>query len=472
MKEEKIDTNKITNIQNIDFNNPEATKELFKILLNFIEIQQETIQNQKKEIQELKDEINRLKGEKGKPDIKAGKKDTAENEKDKREPNKNWKKQSKKDKVKIDRTEIVPMDKTNLPVDAIFKGYRKVIIQNIRIETDNVLYKIPQWYSEIEGKTYSPELPENLKGTEFGPELKAYCSMLYYECRVTEHLIAKLLNASGIIISEGTISNILIKESAKELTEEKSEIYDAAVENCEYMQIDDTGIRVAGKNAYGTVVCNDKCTIYYIKSKKNRITVREILKESKKGVKIKNLVCDDAPQFHTVTEVRQLCWLHEERHYKKLIAVLPYHKALVDETISEIWGYYAKLKAYKLNPNNEDKVSLTEEFDVIFSKKTCYEALDKKLTLTHAKKEFLLAVLKNPKLPLHNNVSEDGARKLVMKRKVSGGVRNEDGKIAWENNLTILETCKKLGLSFFEYMRSIFSKKAEHVKLADLITQQ
>lgn len=364
------------------------------------------------------------------------------------------------------------MDKSNLPVDAEFKGYRKVIIQNVKIETDNVLYKIPQWYSAIEGKTYSPELPKYLKDTEFGPELKAYCSMLYYECRVTEHLIAKLLNASGIIISEGTISNILIKEKAEELTKEKAEIYDAAVENCEYMQIDDTGIRVNGKNSYGTVVCNEKCTLYYIKSKKNRDTVREILRESKNGVAIKNLVCDDAPQFHTVTKIRQLCWVHEERHYEKLVPILPYHKTLVDETISEIWGYYAKLKAYKLNPNNEDKVALSAEFDAIFTKKTWYEALDTRLNLTLRKKENLLAVLENPKLPLHNNVSEDGARKLVMKRKVSGGVRTETGKTAWENNLTILETCKKLGVNFFNYMKDIFSSGDTMPKLAHIIAQK
>jgi hypothetical protein len=471
MVEEKIDINKIITIENIDFNNPEITKELFRTLLNFIEIQQETIQIQKKEIQELKDEINKLKGEKGKPDIKAGKKDNPEKKEVKRESNSNWKKNSKKDRVKIDRTEIVTMDKSKLPFDAEFKGYREVIIQNVKIETDNVLYRIPQWYSSIEGKTYSPELPEHLKGTEFGPELKAFCSMLYYECRVTEHLIAKLLNANGILISEGTISNILIKESAEELTKEKEEIYDAAVENCEYMQIDDTGIRVNGKNAYGTVVCNEKCTLYYIKSKKNRVTVREILRKSKNGVTVKNLVCDDAAQFHTVTEVRQLCWVHEERHYEKLIPILPYHKTLVEKKISEIWVYYGKLKAYKLNPKNKESVSLSEEFDIIFNKPTGYEALDKRLYLTLVKKEYLLAVLKNPKLPLHNNVSEDGARKLVMKRKVSGGVRTEEGKIAWENNLTILETCKKLKVNFYDYIKAIFSKKTERIKLSNLIAQ-
>lgn len=46
---------------------------------------------------------------------------------------------------------------------------------------------------------------------------------------------------------------------------------------------------------------------------------------------IQNLVCDDAKQFYRVTPLRALCWIHEERHYAKLIPLLPYHQKLVDE---------------------------------------------------------------------------------------------------------------------------------------------
>lgn len=89
MVEEKLDIKKIISIENIDFTNSETTKELFKTFLNFIEIQQETVQSLKKENQELKDEINRLKGEKGKPNIKASKKDSPQNKEVKRATNKN-----------------------------------------------------------------------------------------------------------------------------------------------------------------------------------------------------------------------------------------------------------------------------------------------------------------------------------------------------------------------------------------------
>lgn len=96
----------------------------------------------------------------------------------------------------------------------------------------------------------------------------------------------------------------------------------------------------------------------------------------------------------------------------------------------------------------------------------------KKLKLTLAKKDSLLLVLDYPEIPLHNNLSENGVREFVIKRKISGGVKTEEGKTAWENNLTILATCKKLGISFFDYMKAIYSYDETRIKLADIITQK
>jgi hypothetical protein len=82
----------------------------------------------------------------------------------------------------------------------------------------------------------------------------------------------------------------------------------------------------------------------------------------------------------------------------------------------------------------------------------------------------LLTVLDYPEIPLHNNLSENGVREMVMKRKISGGTKNEDGQKAWENNMSILATCKKLGISFFDFMKGVFAKNTT-VNLPELILQ-
>jgi hypothetical protein len=170
------------------------------------------------------------------------------------------------------------------------------------------------------------------------------------------------------------------------------------------------------------------------------------------------LVGDDAGQFKKITERYALCWIHEERHYKKLFPILDVHRKELERLRGEIWCFYEKLKMYKLNPNEEDKKKLSDEFDQIFGQETKYDKLNERLRLTLDKKRELLTVLDYPEIPLHNNLSENGIRELVIKRKISGGVETNEGLKAWENNMSILATCKKQGVSFYDFMQSVFSK--------------
>ena len=147
------------------------------------------------------------------------------------------------------------MIKKNLPPDAEHKGYRSVIIQNIRFSTDNVEYKLERYYSPSEKKLYEAELPNGIDG-EFGLELKAFIVYLYYACRVTDNKIKKILEEWRVIISEGEISNILTQEKKEELTIEKEEILKAGMINSNYIHIDDTGTRHKGINQHVEVVCN------------------------------------------------------------------------------------------------------------------------------------------------------------------------------------------------------------------------
>ena len=101
---------------------------------------------------------------------------------------------------------------------------------------------------------------------------------------------------------------------------------------------------------------------------------------------IERLVCDDAKQFYYITPIRALCWIHEERHYKKLTPLPCHHRKLVDCFRSRIWDYYYELTQYKKSPNEEEKIRLSALFDEIFSTKTGYDDLDNRIQLTKAKK--------------------------------------------------------------------------------------
>ena len=181
------------------------------------------------------------------------------------------------------------------------------------------------------------------------------------------------------------------------------------------------------------------------------------------------LICDDAPQFKLVTDELFLCWIHEGRHYKKLIPHVAYHRQLLDDFRKRFWDFYDQLHVYREHPTAAEHVRLKNEFDELFSTVTGYEALDERIAKTKAKKDSLLLVLEYPEIPLHNNSAELAARKRVRRRKISFGTRSEDGTKAWDTFATLEATAKKLDVSFYEYIYDRVSGAYKMPGLADLI---
>ncbi|BAY82739.1 hypothetical protein NIES267_22230 [Calothrix parasitica NIES-267] len=144
----------------------ESMRRTVEILLNLIEQQQVEIKELREENQKLRDENNRLKGEEGKPDIKANKKKGFKNdhssEKERKTPTEHHKR-SKNETIKIDREEIVTYPKEKLPANAEFKGYEEVVIQDILLTTDNVLFRKQKYYSSQTGKTSASILARGLR---------------------------------------------------------------------------------------------------------------------------------------------------------------------------------------------------------------------------------------------------------------------------------------------------------------------
>ena len=113
----------------------DAARRAILALLRVVEIDAETIRELKEEVQRLRDENNRLKGEQGKPNIRPKNKNksrdvSSERERKEKKGNRNRTRVSKKDQVKVDRTEVCELDRNQLPADAEFNGYDEVTVQD------------------------------------------------------------------------------------------------------------------------------------------------------------------------------------------------------------------------------------------------------------------------------------------------------------------------------------------------------
>ena len=184
------------------------------------------------------------------------------------------------------------------------------------------------------------------------------------------------------------------------------------------------------------------------------------------------LMADDAPQFKLITEHLALCWVHDGRHYKKLTPIVPIHEDALSDVRDLYWSYYTDLLKYKHAPTVEEKTRLTGKFDEVFSSTTGYDDLDDRIAKTLAKKAELLLVLEHPKLPLHNNDAELGARVQARARDVSFQTRSTAGTKIKDTFMTINQTAKKLGVSFYDYVLDRVSGAFKLPSLTDLITQK
>ena len=59
-----------------------------------------------------------------------------------------------------------------------------------------------------------------------------------------------------------------------------------------------------------------------------------------------------------------------------------------------------------------------------------------------------------PQVPLHTNAAESDIREYVTRRKISGGTRHDDGRRARDPFTGLKKTCRKLGVSFWQYLLS------------------
>lgn len=183
------------------------------------------------------------------------------------------------------------------------------------------------------------------------------------------------------------------------------------------------------------------------------------------------LVSDDAPQFKLFGFAHGLCWVHAERKVSRLIPLTTKHKQAVEKARDQIWKFYKQLQAYRDAPEEAEAKRLAAEFDRLFRQRTGYPALNDAFALLNAKRDSLLAVLKHPQLPLHNNLSENDIREYARLRKVSGGTRSDLGRRCRDTFLSLKKTCRKLGLSFWQFLHDRLTGAATIPPLADLMRQ-
>src|SRR3990172_7643426 len=435
---------------------------------NVIELLLKAYREQQSQITRLEAEIARLKGQPKKPLFKTAGNTSKSSVTFLLSVKKKWHKKSK-GRLPIDQKVTLPEIDTCVCGGETFKLLRSYtkIVQGMLFIRNNVSYHGREKQCLDCGKTHKSILPVELKGISFDPNLRSLISFFKYGCRMTYPLIHRMLTGFGIQISYGEINQILLSNGDK-LKSAFTHLQTAGVAKSNFVQSDATGAKRKEKhtgriiNQYIQVISNRLLSIFFITRSYNAKTLNKLLGTI--GIQ-KPFVSDDgSPNGDSCKcKIKQVCWIHEIRHYKKLFPFFNSHHALQEKILTKWQHFYHMSKQYGSDPpitatiNKKQKIK--NLFDQITNQNTGYDILDKQLSLTRKKKDRLLTFLNHPYLPIQNNQCEQDLRMFVIIRKISGETKSVRGNKSLERHLSIIQTAYKQGLNVFETLHGLLTNQ-------------
>lgn len=452
-------------LPNIDINPDkietlEEAKEVIVKLLNLIEQLSSQMTELFNQVQELKAENDRLKKQAGKPTFKeatSGKRYSSEGHLPEGEKHGKTSKQ-----IFVDRHLQLP------EVSACDCGSQEFVlirtwnklVQGLIIKRDNVVYHGRDKRCKRCGKLHKSVLPEGMNGYQFSSELRSWLSVFKYDCRMSETVVSRFLLGLGVQISSGHINHIILDNSSK-LTKGYTHLKVWGLKLSKYLHSDATGltrqVMTTGKRLKQHLhfLGHQTLSLFKITAKYNSVILatKVLGKRAMKAIYISD---DGSPNGENLSiKEKQLCWIHEIRHFLKLEPKVKAHASQLESVIGQLWQFYETAKHYGRDPTSKKRQELEELFDRITNQASEYTKLANRLKLTKRKRTRLLCFLDHPGIPIENNLAERDIRPAVIIRKSSGGTKSEAGDRSFERHLSIIQTAHKQGLNIFDTIHGL-----------------
>lgn len=236
----------------------------------------------------LEDEIHRLKNETRKPPPPPSQMDkSCEAEEalaaDKPRP-KPGPKRGKTAQLVIHEERVIQPE--GVPPGCRFKGYRDVVVQDLKITPHNTRYRLAQ-YETPAGDYLSAQLPAGISEGHWGSTLHSFIVYQYHHQHVTQPLLLEQLHSYGVDISTGQLSHLLTgSHQLVAFHQEKASLLSAGLAVSDYIHADDTGARHQGKQGYCTHIGNELFAWFASTESKSRINFLSLLGQDALCVRI------------------------------------------------------------------------------------------------------------------------------------------------------------------------------------------
>ena len=282
--------------------------------------------------------------------------------------------------------------------------------------------------------------------------LQAYCrAHLGLSLGKANDLLAQFMGLSqsrvaalGQLFRMGDLFDPIVQELFKILRDEP------------VIHADETGWRINGKNVWCWVFCNPRLALYLIDNHRSSAVVERVLGERFEGV----LVTDFYAAYGRLEADKQKCLTHLLRELFTLRKELP--QAAVDAFIQPVMTLFQDALALAKQRDVLDATAfdsrrqhMEDRLDtLILSKPTHPEC--QRICKRLVKHRFeLLLFLEKPAVPADNNLAERDIRSVAAARADGGVNRSDRGAKVFANMKTVIRTCQKQGINFFDYARQV-----------------
>ena len=262
-----------------------------------------------------------------------------------------------------------------------------------------------------------------------------------------------LKNIFRLTLSTSGISKIMIR-----LSKILEPVYDEIREDVRSgfeLYADETGWRVKGVLWWLWIFANEKSAFYWPDRRRGSPVVEKVMGNIFGGILI-----SDA--WHAYTKIscldRQTCMAHIFRKIRKFIEKFPQYRSILTFYVKlrKIIKHGEKLKSIR-NEIGEEAFgrrlkALNRRLKKLLAWRKPNPILEEVIKKVKRQEDHILTFVEYENVPSHNNYGEYIIKKGILKRKISGGSKSEEGFRSYTCLQSIAQTCYLRKISFLDFL--------------------
>lgn len=289
----------------------------------------------------------------------------------------------------------------------------------------------------------------------FGKNLLTQTAIIRYEDRLPIRKVMNTLKRQyGLAIAHTSILS-MVQRVAQKVRDKYHKVM-LNIRNAFNVCIDETGIKVFGKQFWIWIFTTATHTFFAIRNSRHCKVVDEVLGEDFEGI----INCDGWQTYKTYKTKNgkvqiQRCWSHALREVKDIAKNYPETKAL-HKWFKDIFDKICKAREKDLSMQRRLRLKTELELELQRWLAVCKTYKEMKTVRTKIENGFddWFTCVIHPEIEPTNNHAEQMLREQVVLRKISGCLRNEKGISANETIMSLITTWKQNGLNPFKELRA------------------